>query len=65
MEFPGQRSDPVPVVTYAAAETTPGHLFHSAGLGIKPASWCYRDAADLVAPQQKILNSLFQNVSGQ
>ena len=38
-------------VTQAAAVAAPDPLTHCAGLGIKPASWCCRDAADPIAPQ--------------
>ena len=31
-------------------------LTHGAGLGIKPASWCCRDTANPVVPQQKLIH---------
>ena len=33
-------------MTYAAAAAMPDPLTYCAGLGVDPASWCYRDAAD-------------------
>ena len=41
-------------MTYPTAMATPDPLTHCAGLGIKPTSWCYRDAADPVVPQQEL-----------
>jgi len=32
-----------------------GPLTHCTRLGIEPVSWCCRDAADPVAPQQELL----------
>lgn len=39
------------VMTYAAATATPHLLTDCAGLGIEPASWCFRDATDPIPPQ--------------
>ena len=38
------------MVTYAAASTMQDPLTHYTGLGIEPASWCCRDAADPIVP---------------
>ena len=44
------------VVTYDAAAATAklDPLTHCGRLGIKPASWCYRDAADHLVPQREL-----------
>ena len=41
----------LPLAAYATATATREPLNHCGGLGIKPASWCCRDAANSVAPQ--------------
>ena len=40
--------------TYAEAEAMPDSLTHCAGLGIKPAFWCFRDATNPVVPRQEL-----------
>lgn len=40
------------VATYTAAMATPNPVTHCAGLGIEPAPWCCRDAANPIAPQR-------------
>ena len=62
MEFLGRGSDPSTVVTYSVAVATPDPLTHFAGLGIKPVSWCHREAADPVAPQRGLQKSLVLRV---
>jgi len=42
-------------VTYAAAEAMPDPLTHWARPGIEPVSWCCRQAADPIVPQQELL----------
>ena len=39
-------------VTCIAAGLTSDLLIHCAGPGIKPASWCCRDASDPIMPEQ-------------
>ena len=46
--------------TYTAAAATLDPLSHCAGPGIKLVSWCCRDTANLVAPQQELLIPYFK-----
>ena len=54
MEFLSQGSDLATVATYAAAVAMLDSLTPCAGLGIKPVSWCCRDAAKPTEPQQEL-----------
>ena len=47
MEFPGQGSNP------SCTMAIPDPLTHSVRMGIEPASWCCRDTAHPIAPQQE------------
>ena len=51
MEFLGQGSDLSRIFDLHCCAAMLDPLTHCAGLGIKPASQCSRDAADPVAPQ--------------
>ena len=55
MEFLGQGQVPTTVATHTAAMAMSDPLTCCAQLGIKLASWCCRDAADPIAPQQELL----------
>ena len=56
MEFTGQGSDRIQAtaVTYASAAATLDPLTHCAGSGMAPVSWCCRDAAHPIVPQQEL-----------
>ena len=41
-------------ITYAATVATLDPLTHGAGPGIKPLSWCCRDATNPIAPQWEL-----------
>ncbi|XP_020955254.1 EF-hand calcium-binding domain-containing protein 11 isoform X2 [Sus scrofa] len=48
MEFPGQGSNP------SCTMAIPDPLTYSVRMGIEPASWCCRDTAHPIAPQQEL-----------
>ena len=55
MELLSQGSD-------AAAVAALDPLTHCSRPGIEPVSWCCRDAADPVAPQQELQNGYFEGL---
>ena len=59
MEFPGQGSDPNHGCHLWYSCSNPGSSTHCARPGIEPASWCCRDAANSVVPQQELLRFPF------
>ena len=59
MGFLGQGSDPSHSCDLHCICSNNTFLTHCARLGIESASWCGRDAADPLAPQQELLESSF------
>ena len=55
LEFPGQGSDLSCSSDLSQSYSQAGSLTHCAGLGIKPLSQRFQDAADPFAPQQELL----------
>ena len=54
MELPSQGSDPSHSCEHSPSCSNARALTHCVGPGIKPLSQCSQDAADPVAPQQKL-----------
>lgn len=54
MEFPGLGSDLSRSFDLHHSCGNVGSITHCDRLGIEPASWCYRDAADPMAPQREL-----------
>ena len=54
MEALGHGSDPSHIWTYATGAATPDSLTHCARLGIEPAPWHFRVAANPVVPEQEL-----------
>ena len=49
----------VTAMTYTIAVATRDPLTHHAGPGTEPVSWCCREAADPIAPEQEFLLPIF------
>ena len=59
MEFPGQGSDPSHSCDLSCSCGNTRSLNHCAGLGIKPASQCFQDCLNPIAPQWELFFLFF------
>ena len=59
MEFLTRDQTQTAIAVYATAVATPDPPTHCARPGIEPASRCYRDATDHIAPHQELQGDAF------